>query len=142
MSKDFIKVDDWDSLCKHTLWDRIVQRFYAIADFRYTIMHAYKRVVYGYDDLAVFNMNDHLCKLIPSLIKEMKKHITGYPSSLMESGFDDYDEKLHLQWQKILSDISLGFEEMDKKMDLQEYDQNKIDKGFSLFKEHFESLWH
>jgi hypothetical protein len=117
------------------------------------------RCRYGYSDQDCWNVNSHLCDIIPPMVRNLKKYNNGCPS-------DIYDVKRKnnecWKWKEILEEIAQGFEAaqgiermeyfqfkknkegsydnwIDKKK--QEQLTKKFDKGMMLFVKYFWGLW-
>lgn len=110
----------------------------------------------GYDQRAIWSIDYYLAKMIPLWIRDLKKSQHGVPCAV----FDDKDlessdgipdeviDKAKIKYDIILNEISEGFESYEKMQressdsDTYKRLKKKFDRGFSLFKKYYETLWY
>ena len=126
---------------EYTLWDKLTRPYWRVSfiikDWKYEVKWAYQRIIRGYDDRALWNLEYHLAKVIKEVTFQMAENSNGYPHRVGS-------EK---KWKQILLDISFGFGsyiEMDWFISNQkEYKvlDREFKKGMKLFAEYFKGLW-
>lgn len=99
--------------------------------------YAYQRVTRGYDDLALWNLNSFVSKVVADVTARMQGNGYGYPADLTED-----------EWNDILGKIAEGFRAAT---DLYEVNYSNRDEaakleetfriGMDLFSARFHSLW-
>jgi len=91
----------------------------------------------GYSDSDVWNIFGYLLKILPPMIRQLRRNKIGYPTHLtaekwamilyqMETGLDDAKQLSEFDWKD------------DNEM---KFLQKSADRGLDLFHKHFYSLW-
>lgn len=135
----------------------------------YEIIHGINRMLYGYCDADIYNMDNWFIDIVPDMLQQLKDTQWGHPGFMTEE-----------EWNKILEDMIFYFKESDEKlcskqekkfewktqselnamtkdeqiqyginksnwyedcMKISKYREEMKDKGFELFSKHFWSLW-
>lgn len=112
--------------------------FRPLRDFKNEIKWAWQRVYRGWDDRAIWSIQEHIAKQIVDMIEVYKEQINSHPNMLTED-----------EWFQILLDIQAGFkaslDKLDSSLTPNQIEWKKFDniqkKGLTLFIEHFDSLW-
>jgi hypothetical protein len=124
-------------------------------EWKHQIKWGWQRISRGYDDRAVWNLNYHLAKIIPQILKKLKEDKVGIPGFCFEGlPYEDENTYSHSEesmkiaeerWDAVLDEIITGFEvygtlwELPYEQEREEY--KKVERALDLLKEHFESLW-
>jgi hypothetical protein len=107
----------------------------------------FQRITKGYSDVDLWNLDDHLAKIILPRLKAYKKmNRAGVPGPLcLPNQTDDDFKKAQKQWEDILDSMILAFETIvkDDFETCEEYKKNQIiiEKGLADFSKYFQSLW-
>lgn len=130
-----------------------------LREWKRQIKYAWQRVFRGWDDRATWSMDYHLSKVIPEMIRELKRVSIGVPIGMFEGmeeitlpngimSYSEEDEKIATErWHKILDDLIAGFEGYNKIDDLDTYEEQELaytkffTETFELFKKHYRDLW-
>lgn len=109
----------------------------------YDVKYFTQRGRRGFSDRDLWNINDHLIMLIPSMIRAwQKKGLMGHPADLTEG-----------QWSGILNEIAGGFEyymrvenllyDGDTDQYIKDYAKaiKGVNKSFKLITKHWGGLW-
>jgi hypothetical protein len=113
------------------------------------VKYAYQRVVRGWDDRAIWSIDYYLAKLIPELLKALKKSMPGIPlmafsdEALKRSdnptGKDvDAAQKKYFQ---VIDEIIAGFENYYNQDVSLDKDELIIHKTLDLFRDWFQTFW-
>lgn len=82
------------------------------------LKYSYQRIVRGYSDDDVWQMNDYMQKLVPKMVHELKEIRIGSPGVLGMNYVDDdgfyTNDKCHEEWDAILDRIVFLFQEMNE----------------------------
>ena len=125
------------------------------------LKYAYQRIMYGYCDRDVFEIHSWFLKVVPGMLKELKKHSDNVPSSVyMELGGDPvgWDEEIMKKaaekWNSILNEMICLFEEADEEnekylglnsadelLKAEEHRDECLKSGMNLFTKWFRDLW-
>ena len=77
-----------------------------------------QRVSRGYSDSDVWNLYDHLQKLIPDMLQHLKDNRMGSPGFLGENYYDEkgilVNDTCHAEWDKILDKMIFLWRETDE----------------------------
>ena len=63
----------------YTWKNLLLQPHVFLRNIRAEIIYAYQRSVHGYDKPATYNVNSHLARQIPDLLRELKSWGNSYP---------------------------------------------------------------
>jgi hypothetical protein len=128
-----------------------------VENWKHQIKWAWQRVFRGWDDRAVWAVNDYLSKLIPQLLMELKEKKHGIPASVfddepeeLEMGMigytDESMEKAEEKWNGILDTIAEGFNEYNRAneelLSGDEWNEmeEKVSESFRLLEKYFQNL--
>lgn len=101
-------------------------------DFFRSIKYAYQRVVKGYDDRALWNLNSYLIPIIlPALRHLQSDDAMGYPM-----GFADQEA-----WNIELRKMIRAFELIEADSDWSPEVYQEVETGLSLFAQYYQTLW-
>ena len=96
----------------------------------------------GYSDSDLWSFDTYLSKVISKATIELKDKARGHPGGLCEECMKPYKEhdcNGFEKWQNILTTISEGFAQ--DRFDFDNFDEEKFDDAFDLFKKYFYNLW-
>ena len=115
MNLDDLKKDIEESEAFYkTTWGKIVYvlytpiRFWHNHDWKEFIVYPFQRVYRGWDNRAVWGVDEWLCDKMTPILKQLKIKKRGYPACLNSAD----------EWSKILDQIILGFESYKKIVDM------------------------
>jgi hypothetical protein len=142
----FTTIEDYDEYLKstYTWWDKFIM-LKSMNWLRWLIYNlpdvprdTYNEIKYfiqrgkrGYSDRDLWEFDYYLSDVISKGIKDLNKCCHGYSSRL----------KSMKQWKKVLTEIQWTFEKAKDKASLSKKELERYDKGWQLFKMHFNDLW-
>lgn len=131
-------------------------------DLSFTIRTAWERVLYGYDQTVIWDVDSWFCEIMPKILLDLKEHKSGTPADFFDrddqspSMIDDSDEgfkKARQRYEACLDEIIEGFNagtriiELGGDMSYEEWkpqekdDWKKFHRGMILFHQHFFGFW-
>lgn len=130
----------------------------SLKDIGREIKWAYQRVVRGWDDTAVWSVDQWLDGMMPDILNTLKLEKQGTPSvffmddEIDENGnvSEENHKKAHERWNKELDKMIGGFVASRKLRDLDYNWRDKreeqaikkvFDEGMQSFVKHYHSLW-
>jgi hypothetical protein len=84
----------------------------------YWLKYSVQRAFRGYADSDVWSVDNYLCEIMPSMIRQLKRITHGYPSHLNSPE----------EWEAILDKIIFGFEAGKRLMDSENWAVNEGSK--------------
>lgn len=118
------------------------RHWFRLSTWTHPFVFAYQRTSRGWADCDIWSLDWHLCRILPSAIRHLKKTKHGVPSELCQEYNDDV-EKASKAFDEILEKIALGFEAGLQVMNAEANDENFVvfGEGMKLFHKWFFSLW-
>ena len=106
------------------------------SDFWFNIKMKYQKLIRGYSDIEIWNLDITTAEWIIPRLKYLKEHTCGYPPDL-----ETFEE-----WQEILQKMIDAFElyacESETIDEAQLKTENEIiEEGIQLFGKYFRALW-
>ena len=142
------KVKEWLEGIEISLW----YYFYDIPhDWYNSVKWAYQRVVRGYDDTFLWNIDESHSILMIKILTQFRNNVVGHPTMIDAKTTEEGEKK----WKKILQDMIDGFQaslDADEylwsnihsgKFGKDEYKKfdKKFKKGMKLFTKYYGCLW-
>lgn len=96
----------------------------------------------GYSDYDLWSFDSYLSKVISKALIQLRDKGHGYPGELCDGCMKAYEEhECHGEeaWSAILTEISEAFA-MDK-FDIDNFDEERFNRGMALFVKHFNNMW-
>lgn len=111
------------------VWKSIIEK---PLDLYLSIKWFIQRGKRGFADCDTWDFDIYLAKVIKEGVSQLKEEKYGLPCDLEED-----------EWNKILDSIIYTFTEEENILDKNPYDNfdERKEKGWRLFREHFHSLW-
>jgi hypothetical protein len=108
---------------------------YRISNIPSDVKYFFQRGTRGYSDRDIWSLDWYLARVISETCKKLAHTTHGYPPSLTPE-----------EWERILLEISNGFEEYLKLQDSDNYDnteitKEKLNKSLELLQKYFTDLW-
>lgn len=97
---------------------------------RRSIRFFYQRLTRGWDDSDTWSLDVTIAKFVLPRLKRFKELNNGFP----------YEETQE-SWNEKLDDMIYAMEFELKQFDTNDYDMNRVNRGFELFGKHFHYLW-
>jgi len=130
----------------------------SLKDIGREIKWAYQRVVRGWDDTAVWSVDQWLDEMMPDILNTLKLDKHGTPNSIFtknemdENGnvSEENHKKAHERWNNELDKMIAGFIASKKLRDLDYNWRDKVeeqavkkvfDEGMQSFVKYYHSLW-
>ncbi len=128
------------------------------------IQYSFQRIVKGYCNRDLWNIDDWFMSVMPDMLKEFKAGKHGAPCCLGTEYLNEdgilCNDTCHEEWDRILDEMIYWFQEMneetcqrkneyniddvqyyDKERELETYRELCKEKGFLLFSKWFYHLW-
>lgn len=127
-----------------------------IHDLVITIKRGWQRLVYGWDETAVWSLDGYLCDMLPPILDHIKRHgstpgvfyddieLAGNPEAAEEAR-RKHDEALDIMIEgfaaaKRIMSLGDGMP-YDEWKEQEEEDFQKFDQGMEYFHKYFFTLW-
>lgn len=128
------------------------------SDLFYEIKWGWQRAFRGWDDTAVWSLDQWLDDRLPNIITVLKENKSGIPNDIFEKGeidenghvSEENEKRAHDRWNKELDKMIAGFVASRKLRDLDYNWRDKVeeqaikkvfDEGMQSFVKHYHSLW-
>lgn len=97
-----------------------------------------QRIITGWDDRTLWDLDYHIAKFVLPRLKEFKKNLHNHPGcfNTLEE-WDDVLDKIVYSFEHIINDLYM----LDKEVEEIRQIEEKIQEGLELFGKYFRGLW-